>query len=133
MIFDILKSIDKNKLYKSEKHKEKMNGLRKIISVIFLMMFCISVSGCGNAYVQTAGKDNAYKKQAPVVEGEELLCLCETQEDAEAIAEQYSVELVTFSYGVATFHTDKDLDELIQNGIKSGLPELSKNYISNLN
>ncbi len=67
-----------------------------------------------------------------VTEGAELLCLVETKEEAQKIADQYGIELVDFGYGLATFHTDRDPEEVIKEGLEKGYPELSINGTSKL-
>ena len=62
-----------------------------------------------------------------VAAGEELLCLCNSREKAEDIAGLYGIELVDFSYGVATFHAEGDLSALINQGKANGWPELGFN------
>lgn len=64
-----------------------------------------------------------------VVRGEELLCLVDSEEEAKTIADQYGIELVNFSYGVATFHTEDDPQKVIDMGKEKGYPELSLNGI----
>ncbi len=70
--------------------------------------------------------------QQPVVEGAELMCLADSQAEAEDIAELYDITLVEFANGVATFTTDKDLQEVIQIGKDNGWTELSINHIIEL-
>ena len=61
-----------------------------------------------------------------------LFTLADTAEEAQKIAGDYGIELVEFSYGVASFYTDKDLKELIEWGRQQGLKPLDINYISEL-
>ena len=63
------------------------------------------------------------------VSGKELMCLVDTEDEAKAIAKQYNIELVEFSYGVATFHTDENPNDVIAMGKKLGYPELSLNGV----
>ena len=42
-----------------------------------------------------------------VVEGEELFCICESEEKAREIADLYEIELVRWGNRVAVFHTKK--------------------------
>ena len=65
-------------------------------------------------------------------EEEPLFALVETQDAAEKIASDYGIELVDFSYGVATYYTDKDPSELINWGKEQGLAPLEINYTSHL-
>lgn len=68
-----------------------------------------------------------------IVEGEELMCLVSSDKEAQEIAEKYGIEVVNVTYGVATFHTDKDPYEVIEEGKKKGYPLLEINAISELN
>ncbi|MCR5790912.1 MAG: hypothetical protein K6G83_13580 [Lachnospiraceae bacterium] len=81
--------------------------------------------------------DNPDKPFSPsglpeVAPGEELLALADTEEEARKIASLYGIELVRFSYGVATYHTDRDLKEVISQGEKNGWPVVSINYIQTI-
>lgn len=67
-----------------------------------------------------------------VAEGEELMCLCESENAAREIADQYGITFVNFNYGVATFTTDKDLQEVIQIGKDNGWTELSINHVTRI-
>ena len=66
------------------------------------------------------------------VEGAELLCLADSRDQAQSIADMYGIELVEFSYGVATFHTTEDPRDVIARGKEKGYPELSINGYSEL-
>ena len=58
----------------------------------------------------------------------ELTALADNQEEAEEIAELYGIELSSYSYGVATYTTDKNPQELIELGIENEYPALIQNY-----
>ena len=58
----------------------------------------------------------------------ELTALTNTQEEAEEIAELYGIELSSYSYGVATYTTDKNPQELIELGVENDYPALTPNY-----
>ncbi len=64
-------------------------------------------------------------------QGEELLCLCDNEEEAKKIADLYSIELVQFRFGVATFHAE-DPQAVIALGKEKGYPELELNGISHI-
>ncbi len=64
-------------------------------------------------------------------EGEELLCLCDNEEEAQKIADLYGIELVQFQFGVATFHAE-DPQSVIDLGKEKGYPELEINAISHI-
>ncbi len=66
---------------------------------------------------------------AEIAEGRELFCLADSAEEAKRIAELYGIELVEFSYGVATFHTDEPLNDVIRRGRENGWPLLERNTI----
>ena len=67
-----------------------------------------------------------------VAEGSELFCLAESEEEAKEIAALYGIELVEFGYGVATFHTEENLNDVIQRGTENGWPLLEINHIMSL-
>ena len=75
----------------------------------------------------TALKSGEMGAPEDVVKGRELICLADSREEAEEIAKSYGIELVEFSYGVASFHTDEDLQDVITRGKGKGLKELSIN------
>lgn len=62
----------------------------------------------------------------------ELTALADTREDAEEIAGLYGIELSAYSYGVATYTTDKNPQELIELGLKKGYPALTPEYEAEL-
>lgn len=63
---------------------------------------------------------------------DQLMTLVETKEEAEAIAQQYGIELTYFSEGVAAFRTDEDPQTVIDRGEKNGYPQLYLNRTVNL-
>ena len=114
---------------------------RKIAGVLVLGLMFLSLTGCGGSQKEDAVTDS--EKDADIVsgtgsytdevtEGEELLCLAESREEAQKIADQYGIELVEFSYGVATFHTLEDPQKVIDMGLSKGYPELSINGTSHI-
>ena len=66
-------------------------------------------------------------KISGIIEGEELFCICRSQEEAEEIAESYGIELVRWSDNVAVFHTEEDPGAIIRYGQENGLVPLSLN------
>ena len=63
------------------------------------------------------------------VEGE-LICLADSEEEANSIAADYDITVKNFGFGVAVFDCgDKDIFELIEFGKVHGLKELSVNHI----
>ena len=57
----------------------------------------------------------------------QLTALADTLEEAQKIADLYGIELDSYSYGVAVYHTDKDISELIQLGLDNDYPTLAPN------
>ncbi len=72
-------------------------------------------------------------KEYPVADevaaGSELMCLCDTKEEAESVASQYGISLERFEYGVATFHTAEDPVAVIERGRAAGLKPLELNRV----
>ncbi len=103
--------------------------LAKLLTGVLVLASSLAIlTGCsgGTGY---AVADNGKELEAGVdyVDGKELMCLADSREQAEAIAKQYNIELVEYSYGVATFHTDDNPNDVIALGKKLGYPELSLN------
>ncbi len=57
-----------------------------------------------------------------------LTALAEDLEEAEKIADLYGIELDSYSYGVAVYLTDKDVQELISMGEENDYPTLAPNH-----
>lgn len=117
----------------------------KFIMTALCMALCITA--CGSAQTQTSDpapqnpvQEETVEAREPVdditagepvlndevMPGEELLCLCDTEEEAKKIADMYGIELVQFSYGVATFHAENPRD-VIALGQEKGYPALELN------
>jgi len=104
-----------------------MQKITLICTLILAVVF-----GCACGRVQSAKPTAAptatlAPAENQITEGKELVALAETEEEAKAIAEQYGIELVEFSYGVATFHTEEDPRDVIARGEENGWPTLSLN------
>ena len=67
-----------------------------------------------------------------IAQGAELLMLADTREEAEETATLYGIELVSYQYGVATFHTEENPQTVISRGIENGWPRLDLNTIMRL-
>lgn len=64
----------------------------------------------------------------PMGQGDlELLCMVDTEEEAEKLAEDYEIELLSYDRKIAVFQTDKTYEEIVEIGKDKGLPELSIN------
>lgn len=64
------------------------------------------------------------------IQGEtlELVGLADTREEAEAIAADYGITLLSYNKKVAVFMTDKSYEEITEIGKNKGLTELSINH-----
>ncbi|WP_092643149.1 hypothetical protein [Acetanaerobacterium elongatum] len=59
----------------------------------------------------------------------ELLCLTQTKQQADEIAQLYNITLKSFDNGIAVFTTEEDLQTVIDRGKKNGWVELYKNMV----
>lgn len=62
----------------------------------------------------------------------QLTALADSLEEAQEIADLYGIELDSYSYGVAAYHTDKDISELIRLGLENDYPTLAPNDTNTL-
>lgn len=62
----------------------------------------------------------------------QLVGIVDTEEQAQEIAEQYGITLVSYEYGIAVYHTQEDPLEVISRGQESGYPALSLNYVQTI-
>lgn len=60
----------------------------------------------------------------------QFMALADSEEEALAIADDYGIKLISFSYGVAEYHTDEDIHEVLKRG--SGKYKLSINHVNKL-
>lgn len=109
-----------------------------------ILLAAVGLWGCGGKkeLTKVAVDDNIPKLQKLVDKNDfsvessendgstttELTALADNQEEAEEIAELYGIELSSYSYGVATYTTDKNPQELIELGIENEYPALIQNY-----
>lgn len=63
----------------------------------------------------------------------QLIGLADTEEQAQEIAEQYGITLVSYDMGVATYHSEENPLEVINRGKENGYPELSLNHVQSVN
>ena len=95
-----------------------------------LLALAALLPGCAREIPAPA--PSAQMEALPVAEGKELFALAETKEEAEKIAGLYGIELVEFSNGVAAFHTEENLGDVIARGEKNGWPPLEVNTVQQL-
>ena len=77
-------------------------------------------------FEQAVEKPSHFERQ--YADGKELLALVETEEEAMQIAEIYAIELVGFSNGVATYHTEEAPGTVVERGKENDWPEVFINY-----
>lgn len=124
--------------------------MKLIVLVLGLVVLAaIGICGCGNRELSNMTADDSLpsfqkldssNEDSPPADSlednswaeTELVALADTREDAEEIAELYGIELSTYSYGVATYTTDKNPLELRALGEENGYPELTPNYENEL-
>ena len=94
--------------------------MRRLLTGFLVYVMAFHLFGC-------AKPAEAPSIQAEAVKGKELYCLAETQEEAEEIASSYDITLVSFGDGVATFTTDRNLQEVIRYGRENNLAPISIN------
>lgn len=58
----------------------------------------------------------------------QLMALTDTRAEAEDIARQYGITLVSWREGLALFFTEEDPESVVRRGAKNGWPQLSVNY-----
>lgn len=106
--------------------------MKKITVAVMIMLCMLSIAACTkkeNTQGHFNPEDISPDHIIGVSEGEELLCIAESEQEAENIAELYGIELVRFSHGIAVFHTDEDLEAVAARGAENGWPELSPNTV----
>lgn len=102
-----------------------------VVAVILVMggwyiAFCYF--SIGPAFPFLPVSDSVLDVQQGEVKAEQpLMAMAETEEEAKKIAEQYGIELVSFSDGVAVYQTDEKLADVIARGQEQGYPQLYLN------
>ena len=100
-----------------------------------LLLCCLLLlCGCGGPARQPESLPEApeVEDKTPVAQGAELVCMAETQAEAEEIAALYGITLVSYGNEVAVFTTEEDYREVIRRGKDNGWPLLDGNYIIQL-
>lgn len=118
---------------------------RTVIALGLILLSVTGLSGCGlkreftelttdssdEKQLYTPVADDAFTPVGAVSSENEdsdapqLTALADTLEEAQEIADLYGIELDSYSYGVAVYHTDKDISELIQMGLDNDYPTLA--------
>ncbi|MDE7132765.1 MAG: hypothetical protein K2O65_13355 [Lachnospiraceae bacterium] len=125
---------------------------RVAVTISLVLISIIGLSGCGGerefVEITELERNNAEQELValPIPEREvytsiagdsdedesseatKLTALADDLEEAEKIADLYGIELDSYSYGVAVYVTDKDVQELISMGEENDYPTLAPNH-----
>lgn len=98
-------------------------------TIVLLLLLPLGLFGCSAMHygAEAPISEMSQSTKGEIVPGEPLLTMADSREEAEALAQQYGIELVAYESGVATFFTEEDPNAVIQRGIQNGWPELSLN------
>lgn len=128
-----------------------MKITRAAAAIGFILLSMVGLGGCGaerELVEMTEAGQNGVEQELialPVPEYEKfssagdsgesesdgktkLTALAEDLEEAEKIADLYGIELDSYSYGVAVYLTDKDVQELISMGEENDYPTLAPSH-----
>ena len=106
---------------------------------ILLGLTAILLSGCAGQAKPGPTEPTVAITQPPAQSGPEttetgepaepqLMALTDTRAEAEDIARQYGITLVSWQNGLALFSTEEDPEAVLRRGEKNGWPELSLNH-----
>lgn len=126
----------------------KLNTKKTVLALGLILLSATGLYGCGGAGEPTRLTAEANIPELPEPAGEtdspepasgnaesavtELTASADTREEAEVIAALYEIELKSYSYGIATYTTDKNAQELMKLGEENDYPALTPNYEVNL-
>ena len=109
------------------------NKTRKFICLLLSLVFIVGLVSIAASPIQTTVKKYEVAKsdgeRLPYVDGAELYAVVETEEEAQRIATLYDIELISFDFEVATYHTTDDPYEVVRIGETLGLPSVSVNTL----
>lgn len=102
-----------------------------VIALVFVgwyVMFVHFGRGPAFPFLKTVEIGNVASTRIPLAD-DPLIADAGTEEEAQKIAEQYGITLVSYGNGIATYQTDEDPYEVIARGEKNGYPQLSINFV----
>lgn len=102
-----------------------------VIALVFVGWYVMFVHfGIGPAFpfLATVEIGDVTSDRIPIAD-DPLVAEAGSQEEAQKIAEQYGITLVSYGNGIATYQTDEDLYEVIARGEENGYPQLSINFV----
>ena len=96
--------------------------------ILFGIFAVVVVAGLGAAFwIKPEIRDAQIDSVPMQLDKLELIGMADSKEEAEKLAEDYEIELISYSENVAVFQTDKSYDEIIEIGKNKKLTELSIN------
>ncbi len=120
------------------------------LKIIFTVLMCLMLCACSQepaqapdpvvltpnqpevSFVPISPKPIWNGADMEISKDEPLMCIAESQEEAEEIAGLYGITLVRYENKVARFFTEENLDAVIQRGRENGWVQLSYNRIANI-
>lgn len=98
-------------------------------SIIFIAVLAVVVvAGLGAAFWIKPIRREVQLESVPIQQDKlELIGMADSKEEAEKLAEDYEIELISYSENVAVFQTDKTYEEILEIGKNKKLKELSIN------
>lgn len=115
---------------------------RKLTAAAGALLCVLGLTACASSEAtvvtettaSSSAPSNGHNTHSPtqIAAGRELMCLAKDQEEAEAVAECYGIELVDFQHGVAVFHTEEKPYDVIRRGKENGWKILSVNHVTKL-
>ena len=105
--------------------------IRRIVSVLLALVLLSGLSACGEKGEKGVIPAETEKPRfSEYADGEELFGAAGSEEEAKKIAELYGIELVSFSQGIATFHTEEDPSTVVKRGKDNGWPLIEVNRLN---
>ena len=92
------------------------------------IFFVVVVAGLGAAFWIKPVRREVQLDSIPMQQDKlELIGMADSKEEAEKLAEDYEIELISYSEKIAVFKTDKTYEEILEIGKEKKLTELSIN------
>lgn len=108
---------------------------RKIVIILFIFVAALVSALC--MFKQMGSKEQYIPQLSDLEQKEvvtssttEYICLVNSQEEAERVANDYGIEFVSFQEGVAVLKSEKSYQELLDYGQEKGLVTLSVNNLN---
>jgi hypothetical protein len=84
----------------------------------------------GNEADQTVSgeSEDSGSENGTVSSSEPLVAMVGSEEEAQEIADACGITLISYQYGIATFDTAEDPEEVVKRSAEKGYPQLELNY-----